>query len=114
MREEINIIFGCFTWLTVIVPAIAGWFVYDGFKGLVTMFFLALILEFFGMIGKIPLLGQIIYWFVARSLIIHYYLKLLSIEPTWLTSLIFWIGFLYTIGFSGKLLFDALLKDKLS
>lgn len=113
VRRAFNAIFSCFTWALVLVPAFMAWFVYDDIKASIAIFFLGLILMLVGAIGYIPVLGQIIYWFIARNLIIPYYLEFLSIEPTWLTSLIFWMGFLCSIGFSGKSIFDTINENLL-
>jgi hypothetical protein len=80
-----------------------GWvLVYHDFtKGGVSMFVLSLAMNIVMLVlGSIPVLGQIGYWYLSKSIIIPFVLNYFQISSSWLVTLLFWFDLIASISVS--------------
>lgn len=74
---------------------------YEANAAMVVLLVLWTLTSLLALIGFVPVLGQIVYWYIAdQALFPAFFAVFPGIEPTWLTDCIFWLGFIYTLGFT--------------
>lgn len=84
-----------------LILAGASFLIYEAKAALVVLLVLWTLTSLLALIGFIPALGQIGYWYIAdRFLFPAFFQVFPGIESTWLTDCIFWLGFIYTLGFT--------------
>jgi len=83
--------------LLLLFSAIA-YFVYGTLDGAIAIFIYDAVISLASYLGFVPFVGWLLYWFVA-SAVTTFVLDLTGIGVTWLTSLIFWIGFVFSFIF---------------
>lgn len=76
-----------------ILFSVLGYFVYGNWEGALAVFVFSFIIGIIKYLGIIPILGPILYWIIAKGLVIPKIFELTGIYGTWLTGLIFWLGF---------------------
>lgn len=81
--------------------AAAAFLIYEVKAAAIVLLVLWTLTSLLALTGFIPVLGQLAYWFGAdRVLFPAFFAVFPGIEPTWLTDCIFWLGFIYTLGFT--------------
>lgn len=76
-----------------------AYFVYGTVDGAIAIFVYDAVISLASYLGFVPFVGWLLYWFVASQMVTPFVLDLTGIGATWLTSLIFWIGFVFSIIF---------------
>ena len=85
----------------VIVAFILGFFTYgQTLAGGLGVALLAILETLAAVIGAIPIAGPFIYYFFVGQWALTWTLYFTTLAGTWLTSLIFWVGQLVSVGFS--------------
>lgn len=110
--KETLMIFGIVSVSLFLVLTGLTFTVYEVRAAVLVLFVLWTLTSLLALLGFIPLLGQIAYWFIADQFLFPIFFHVFAdIEPTWLTDVIFWLGFIYTLGFTNFSL-SALQRDK--
>jgi len=85
----------------IIVAFILGFFTYgQTLAGGLGVALLAILETLAAVIGAIPIAGPFIYYLFAGQWALTWTLSFTTLGGTWLTSLIFWVGQLVSVGFS--------------
>jgi len=80
---------------------ISAWYVYGIKEAFMVMLILWPLTSFLAMVGVIPIVGQIVYWVVAKKIIFPMFFSWFEyIEPSWVTETVFFIGMVYNISFA--------------
>ena len=87
-----------------------GYFVYGGLHGFFGILILGILIELVSLLGLIPILGIILYWFVSKTYIIPWVLNLTGLTSTWVINMLFVFGLLVAIFLSLVALFLILIK----
>ena len=79
----------------------ASFLIYEARAAFLVLLVLWTLTSLLALLGFIPILGQIAYWFGAdRVLFPMFFAVFPGVESTWLTDCIFRLGFIYTLGFT--------------
>lgn len=74
---------------------------YDAKSAFLVMLVLNLFVVLASFTGLVPLVGPYIYWKVSKNLVFaNFFIWFPEIDPTWLTTFIFWEGFALSIIFT--------------
>ena len=92
MSENSKFVLFDISGLTILFTAL-GYFVYGSWQGALGVFIFSFVIGLLKYVGIIPILGPILYWFIAKEMVIPKIFELTGIYGTWLTGVIFWIGF---------------------
>ena len=82
--------------LTLLFSAI-GYFLYGGLNGFFGVFILCILLDFAALLGIIPVVGVVLYYFIGKITIMPWIFSFTGINATWLTNVIFWLDFVGAI-----------------
>jgi len=89
MEEEKKTFGGA--WLLIMLWAALGYFVYDGFSGMLAIIILCVLYRLAMLFAFVPFVGVIIQGLVMYFLIQPFVFEVTGITATWLTTLIFWV-----------------------
>ena len=79
--------------LTVIF-GLAGYFVYDGFGGMLGIFLISILLGITILLGIIPVIGNVVQYLVMKYILAKIFI-LTGLWATTLTSMIFWVNMVF-------------------
>lgn len=87
---------GSLIWL--IIAAVLGYFVYGhSLSGALAIALLTFIYFLISIIGFVPFVGVILYYFITSIYVEPSLFSFTGIYATWLTSLIFWVCFVFAL-----------------
>ncbi len=96
---ETNKTVGCAIQSVITLTIFIGAFLtYDAKSALVVLFVLSTLNLLASLLGFIPVVGVFLYWLLSKKIIFaKFFIWFPEIEPSWLTTVIFWSGLVFAI-----------------